>query len=94
MTSVLVAGDITRSVVVEDPSGGRVVVEVGVVAPRVTVEVGVVGPRGFQGPQGIQGIQGPQGVKGDTGATGPKGDIGEPDIDIPDLSLLFENGLI
>lgn len=44
----------------------------------------------------ITGAPGPQGPAGPPGSPGPKGDPGETDYydDLPDLVLIYENGLI
>ena len=56
------------------------------------VVVGIPGPEGDRGDRGVEGQQGPQGERGEMGSKGEPGIFGEPDL--PDLSLLFANGLV
>lgn len=94
--SVIITGDPSASVLV-DVSGGEVAVGDTLVG-AVTGSVTITDPTGTVVVEGDQpavqlvevGISGP---RGEMGAQGPPGPIGDGQ-DVPNLTLIFENGLI
>lgn len=64
------------------------------------VDVPATGPVFFEVPEPTEivvplpGPSGPEGDQGPAGPTGPMGPVGLIDEELPDLTLLFENGLI
>jgi len=77
-----------EATVVDAPSAG------------ITLQAPSVAPTVVQAPSSdglvvpVGGPAGPSGGEGPSGPPGPPGPVGSLDEDLPDLTLLFENGLI